>query len=285
MRVAGSAGYVQLCCAPLSSALRPPALRFSGSCHPGPETCHLSKLYLAISPFYDRMLAMKKYTFYKTVQLILFIALAAFIIVFVFPDAELFHRAANDPDLQVILWVLWGILALSYLFILLDFVFFFGYRKEYGEMEQALHEDPVSGIANRLSCDAYIERYLDKPLPPNMACVMLDLTSLADVNRDLGHVRGNALIRDFSELLSESAAGKCFVGRNGGNKFIAIFENGSEGSINAFLKALRDKSAAYNLKHEDGGIEFTSGTAYRENSGAETITDLISLAFKRLGEG
>lgn len=45
------------------------------------------------------------------------------------------------------------------------------------------------------------------------------------INNTYGHVIGNATIQSFSDVLSGASVGLCFVGRNGGNKFLALFEN------------------------------------------------------------
>ena len=103
---------------------------------------------------------MKKYTAYKTIQLVLLIAGAAFIIMRVFASSELYRQVATDLPMRTLAVVLWVVLAISFLFVFLDFAFFFGYTKEYRELEFAAHSDPTSGIANRFSCDMILEKYL-----------------------------------------------------------------------------------------------------------------------------
>lgn len=225
---------------------------------------------------------MKKYNAYKTVQLVLFIALTVVIILRIFPSAEIYHQAATDPAMKILCAVLWAVLGLSFLFILLDFTFFFGYMKEYREMEQAIHSDPVSGIANRLSCDMYIEKYLDKPVPENMGCIMFDLTNLKEINKEFGHLEGNATIRDFSNILRLSSEKSCFVGRNGGNKFLAIFENATELDMQSFLVRVAQRTAVYNRDTETGRIEYKYGTAMNEGNKVKGITDLIALSNSRI---
>ena len=226
---------------------------------------------------------MKKYTAYKTIQLILFIAATVLIILRIFPNSEIYHQAAVDPTMKLLYAVLWAVLGLSFLFIFLDFTYFFGYRKEYREMEYAAHSDPVSGIANRFSCDMVIERYLDKPLPENMGCLMFDLTNIQEINKLYGHVQGNVAIREFSNILRLSSDGLCFVGRNGGNKFLALFEETTDEEMQIFADRVAQRVTSHNRDAKEGPIEYSYGKAFHEDPAAiKEITQLISLANSRI---
>ena len=225
---------------------------------------------------------MKKYTAYKTVQLILFVFATMLILLKVFPDTEIYHQVAVDPTMKILCTILWAILALSFFFIFLDYTYFFGYRKEYREMEYAARSDPVSGIANRFSCDMVIEKYLDKPLPEDMGCIMFDLTNIQEINKLYGHVQGNVAIRDFSNILRLSSDGLCFVGRNGGNKFLALFEYTTKESMQIFLDRVSQRVFVYNRDAKEGPLEFNFGMAFHEGSDVKEITNLISLANSRI---
>lgn len=226
---------------------------------------------------------MKKYTAYKTIQLLLFIALAALILCRIFPSANLYHRVANDPVMKLLAAVNWVTLGLSFLFILLDFTFFFNYRKEYREMEYAAHSDPVSGIANRFSCDMMVEKYLDKPLPENMGIIMFDLSNIQEINKLYGHVQGNEAIRTYSNILRLCSDELCFVGRNGGNKFMAIFEDSSTENMQKFLDRVYQRVNMHNSNIENSELQYKFGSAFSNNEkDIKDITGLISLANSRI---
>ena len=227
---------------------------------------------------------MKKYTFYKNIQLALFVFATLVILVRVLPSSEIYHQAATDPTLKLLLGVLWAVLGLSFLFIFLDFSFFFGYRKEYRELEYAAHSDPVSGIANRFSCDMVIEKYLDKPIPENMGVIMFDITNIQETNRLYGHVQGNIVIRDFSNILRLSSEDLCFVGRNGGNKFLALFEDTSADEMQIFIDRVAQRVAAHNHDAKEGPIAYACGSAFHEEGEIKEITQLIALANSRIAK-
>lgn len=227
---------------------------------------------------------MKKFDVFKTIQLVLFIIIAAAGLFIILTDRELYQMIANDPHIRGLCILLWLALAVAFLFIFMDFSLFSTFKKEYRELDFAVSSDPVAGIANRYSCDTVIEKYLDKSLPENLGCIMFDLTNIGEVNRLWGHIRGNELIYDFSSILQSSSVNLCFVGRNGGNKFMALFENGSSQKMNTFLSRVDKKVKRYNAESQNTPIKYEYGSAYREGDQVGTITDLIALSNRRIYE-
>ena len=225
---------------------------------------------------------MKKFDIAKTIQLIVFIIITLICAGLILMNPELYHLIASDSRVQMICVLLWAVLFISFLFIALDFSLLSSWKKDFRELNFAVHSDPVAGIANRFSCDAIIDKYLDKPLPKNMCCIMFDLTNIAEINKAFGHVQGNVLIRDFSNILRVTSLKLCFVGRNGGNKFIALFEDTDQDKIDIFLSRVETKVAEHNKRKNSHPIEYRYGIAFHESDEKLTVTDLIALSFKRI---
>lgn len=225
---------------------------------------------------------MKKLDISKTIQLIIYLLLALACTSLVLLDPELYHMAALDRRIRLLCGMLWLVLLISFLFILLDFFLLSSCKRDYRELNQAVHSDPVAGIANRFSCDALIDRYLDRPLPPQMGCIMFDLTNIREINRLYGHIQGNLLIRDFSNILRITSLDLCFVGRNGGNRFLALFETCSRDRIQLFLDRVQQKVRIHNAGEGAYPIIYRYGIAFEEGEAAPTITDLIALSHERI---
>ena len=227
---------------------------------------------------------MKKSDFiYKTIQLVLYLVLTACCLGLILLDQNVYHLIASDFAYRTLCIFLWLALGLSFLFIYRDFTYFSSYSRRYRELNHAVHSDPLSGLANRFGCDVMIERYLDKPIPENLGCIMFDLTNLHEVNTHYGHLQGNRLIRDFSNILHLASANVCFAGRNGGNKFLAIFEDGDSYKMDNFLKKLDQKVQSYNQDPSSHlRIEYHYGIAFHEDSNVCSITDLIALSNRRI---
>jgi len=217
----------------------------------------------------------------KTIQLIAFIIVSVICLIVIFTDEELYHLIAVNPHIKLLCTMLWVALVLSFLSILLDFSLLSRFKRDYGELDYAVHSDPVSGISNRYSCDAYIEKYMDKPLPEDVGCIMLELSNIKETNELYGHAAGNALIRNFSNILKLTSVNLCFVGRNGGNKFLAIFESAEEDNMKMFLARINQKIKTHNADPDNHPIEFRHGAALQQRDNAKSITDLIALSDQR----
>lgn len=224
---------------------------------------------------------MKKFDILKTVQLVVFVGLAAVSLFQILTDPRLYHLVATDAQIRTLCILLWLVLVLSFLFIFLDFSHFSSFKREYKELDFAVSSDPVAGIANRYSCDALIEKYVDQPLPDNIGCIMFELTNLREINKSCGHLQGNELIREFSLILQSSSAKMCFVGRNGGNEFIALFENCSRKKLINFLKQVSKKVAEHNDTMDNAPIAYRYGVAFNEGHPGGSITELVALSARR----
>ena len=227
---------------------------------------------------------MKKIDRFKTVQLIVYIILTAICCFLIFTNEDLFHAIALDSRVRTVCILLWVCLGISFLFIFIDFSMFGSVKRAYRELDYAVHRDPVAGIANRYSSDAVIEKYLDKPLPANVGAVMFDLTNIKEINEKYGHLQGNDAIRVFGTILSMESVDLCFVSRNGGNRFLAIFEDGSEAKINKFIKRVETKVSEGNSIPGKIILEYRYGVAFNKYDNLDSITELISLSARRINQ-
>lgn len=220
---------------------------------------------------------MKKFNIYKSVQFILLAVIMAVGLYMVLINPEI----SANASIRMTCTLLLGSVGLSLLFTVVDFIFFTSPQNR-RKLGLSIFFDPVAGIANRHGCDVLIEKYWDKPLPKNIGCIMFELTNLKEINQTYGHLQGNKLIHDFSSFLQEASFDLCFVGRNGGNKFLAVFEICDYEKIKTFLDHLDNNVSKHNKMPDIHPIRFHFGIAFDEGSKVRTITELIALADKRI---
>ncbi len=225
---------------------------------------------------------MKLFKIVKTIQLIIFFIIAGLGLMVIFTNEELYHLIGTNVHVKLLCGILWAVMGLSFLFLLIDFSQYASIKQEYYALSRALHSDPVSGIANRYSCDVLIEKYENKPLPSNIGCIMFELTNITETNRLYGHDCGNRLIRNFSNILKRTSVDLCFVGRNGGNKFLAIFEEGSQEKIETLLSRIEQKITTYNANEQNEPAQYSFGIASNEQENVQSLTELIALANSRI---
>ena len=224
---------------------------------------------------------MKRFDRIKTIQLIALIGLTIASLIVIFTDQELYAAIARDPGVRYLALMLWIVIGLSFAFLFFDFSSYADLKRENTELDNAVYSDALTGIANRYSVDAYIGAFLNQPLPKDMGCMTIELTNLGEINKKTGHSGGDAAILAFAEILAASAGGVCFIGRNGGNKFVAIFRECSENRLMRFRKAVAEGTAAYNEKHADAPVRYCEGTAFDEGEKAKTLTELVALSDRR----
>lgn len=226
---------------------------------------------------------MKRFSTFKIIQLALLIVMALLSIYLLIqaPVKQFIFSSSAATALFVVVWIL---LLTSFLFLLVDFRIISSIKLNYHNLYDVAYSDQISGIPNRFSCDTVIEKYYDQKLPDDIACIMIDLTNLPEVNRLYDHTTGNKLLKDFSGILSSASLSLCFLGRNGGNKFLAIFEHTDQNKIDTFLARVADRVNQYNRSADAIAIEYRTGIAMNSAEHLEQITPLIALANKRIYE-
>lgn len=224
---------------------------------------------------------MKKFNTFKIVQLILLIILTA-VSLYMLMQPEVKQYIFDSTPATILFIIVWAVLLVTFIFLLIDFSLISSMKMDYHNLYDVAYSDPLSGIPNRFSCDTIIEKYYDKKLPDDIACVMINLSNLPEINTLYDHRTGNKVLKDFSGILSTAAVSLCFVGRNGGNKFLAIFENCTDEKLNTFLDRVTDRVDQYNQASDSISMEYRIGKAMNRDEHLEQITKLISLANSRI---
>lgn len=227
---------------------------------------------------------MKKINSIKILQLVVLAALTIAALALAFINQEALKELASKPLVLGIYILIWLVLILSFIFLYLDFHRLSKLQMEFDTLSKATFSDNISGIPNRFSCDILLDKYKNLGAPKSAACAMIVLTSLSDVNNRYGHDIGDEHIKAFSDVFTRCAASLCFAGRNGGDKFLAIFEDTSETAVPDFLELLKSEIEKHNTLSESSVIEYRYGVAENTHEHYENIIDLITLANKRIYE-
>ena len=226
---------------------------------------------------------MKRFHSSKMVQLVILILLTL-VSLFALLQPEVKQFVFSSTAATLLFLVVWLVLLISFIFLLVDFNVISSMKLDYNDLYGAAYADQISGMPNRFSCDTLIEKYYDQDLPADIGCVMIDLSNLTKVNHQYDRKVGNQMLKDFSDILTASAISLCFVGRNGGNKFLSIFEDCTEKKLQIFLSRIDKKVEEHNTQPDSVAIEYKTGSALNTKEGLTQIDQLISLANKRISE-
>ena len=134
--------------------------------------------------------------------------------------------------------LLWSFFLANVIFIILDFRVFYKTLQVSDEIQHAAYLDDLTGMPNRFSCDLVFQMYAEPEKIQHVGCALIEIDNLITTNEQLGREAGNQILIDFSNILEEIGSDYGFVGRNGGNEFLLVVENGNKQSMENFFNEL-----------------------------------------------
>lgn len=151
------------------------------------------------------------------------------------------------------------------------------------QLEKKAYLDLHTGLPNKGSCEKF---FGDAQLLQNpTAVIVYDLNDLKLVNDTQGHVSGDQYILNFARLLRASIPRSDFVGRYGGDEFMAVIYDASDEKLQALQTRLAETVEQWNASHRGDGrvaLSYASGWAFFGDCKQCTFVDLFNLADKNM---
>lgn len=136
--------------------------------------------------------------------------------------------------------------------------------------------DVHTGLPNKSRCEDLLNSsgFITEPL----CFVMFDLNNLKEVNDTLGHAAGDSMIANFAHILRKVVPEKDFVGRFGGDEFIAILYDTTSGQADELLEKLHATIKQYHSSNMPDAISYAYGYSYSMNYKDCTLRNLLDKA-------
>lgn len=147
-------------------------------------------------------------------------------------------------------------------------------------LQKKVYLDEATGLPNKNKCEELLSDF--SLLEESIGVCVFDLNNLRIINNSMGHEMGDEYIRRFAMLLRESVPEEHFVGRAGGDEFIAIMKNQSHEQMQEILKRLRAHVWKYSEDHTDMPISYAAGYALSEDQEDCTMRTLFAEADKNM---
>ena len=147
-------------------------------------------------------------------------------------------------------------------------------------LQKKVYLDEATGLPNKNKCEELLSDF--SLLEESIGVCVFDLNNLRIINNSMGHEMGDEYIRRFAVLLRESVPEEHFVGRAGGDEFIAIMKNQSHEQMQEILKRLRAHVWKYSEDHTDMPISYAAGYALSEDQEDCTMRTLFAEADKNM---
>ncbi|MCR5626347.1 MAG: GGDEF domain-containing protein [Lachnospiraceae bacterium] len=170
--------------------------------------------------------------------------------------------------------------------ILLNFMLFitesYARKREYASLARLAYIDEMTELYNRAMSDKKMD---DMDHSSEDYCIIsIDVNGLKRVNDEMGHAKGDILLKNVAGVLGEVFSDKATVCRIGGDEFTAFVEKGDERSINSLINDM--KLQINDLNSENDGIYYSVsyGLAFRHDCPGEDSHAVFMLADKRMYE-
>ena len=143
-------------------------------------------------------------------------------------------------------------------------------------LEQKAFVDAHTGLPNKNACNELLNK--KDIITDSTACIMFDLNNLRIINNQQGHERGDLYINLFAKSLRNGVDENQFVGRCGGDEFIAFFKNVTKEDVKRNLENIKKECA----KCSEIPLSYAAGFAYSNDFSKLTMRELFCQADKNM---
>lgn len=136
--------------------------------------------------------------------------------------------------------------------------------------------DTHTSLLNKSKCNEILDQ--ERNIKDPVAIIMFDLNGLKQVNDEQGHEVGDALIRAFAEIIKNKVDKLDFLGRYGGDEFLAVIRKANSEKVKHLLESIEEEVIAYNKDQSVFTLSYASGYALSENHPKISLRELLEKA-------
>ena len=135
----------------------------------------------------------------KTVQLILLLLLETAYVLVLTLNPALGTKLFEDRTLFILCTLSWILALFNLIWLLYDFYKLRTFAEESHALNRAAFLDHLTGIPNRHGLDVVFETYDSPESLAHVACYMVTITNLKEINQTMGHVVGDQMLKEYNE--------------------------------------------------------------------------------------
>ncbi|WP_428374745.1 EAL domain-containing protein [Lichenicoccus sp.] len=149
--------------------------------------------------------------------------------------------------------------------------------------------DPLTGLANRRTIEAHLERWRVEALHPVAALLSVDIDRFKTINDTFGHAGGDEILIQTAARLRHAAPAGSIVGRLGGDEFVILWEGaGPQEAERLALALVQELAQPIVLQGQGRHVNTSIGVASAAAAGPDVLmrqADAAMYAAKRAGGG
>jgi diguanylate cyclase len=134
--------------------------------------------------------------------------------------------------------------------------------------QESAERDPLTGLLNRRALESALTRAVTtaRKADAALSIAFCDIDNFKRLNDVHGHALGDRVLRLVGDCLSEDADDRTFVGRQGGEEFVVLFEGVPVIEAAARIDAIREALSQRTLRSRSDGtpigkVTFSAGVA------------------------
>lgn len=141
-----------------------------------------------------------------------------------------------------------------------------------------IYMDHLTGVYNRRQLDTFLtdRMKLAKNRQP-LSCILLDIDHFKKINDNLGHVAGDAALKDASAILKNCIQKGDFLARFGGDEFIILTDICDEATLKGMCERIRESVRQFNQTQKRlYTLDFSMGSAVYDPGTGWDKSDFIA---------
>lgn len=148
--------------------------------------------------------------------------------------------------------------------------------------ERMAFVDSLTGVSNRARCSIILDK-LETYRKESVMIISFDLNDFKQINDEFGHKQGDEALKTFAKVLDKTFGKQGFIGRMGGDEFIAILLNSSNEEFEKLITNMKDQVNTSNSnRNQKYLISPAYGYAIRKENEDITIQSVYEEADKKM---
>ena len=149
-------------------------------------------------------------------------------------------------------------------------------------LQSKVYKDEATGLPNKNKCEELLNREEPIPAEEQVAVCVFDLNNLRTINNTMGHEKGDEYIHNFAQELRAAMPADQFVGRDGGDEFLAVLRGMDHMAVRHCLQQVRHHIQEYSASHPEMPLSYAVGYGLSTDLEGSTMRELFREADKNM---
>lgn len=153
-------------------------------------------------------------------------------------------------------------------------------RRQVTDLEQALREDPLTGLYNQLGFDERLDELLKESVQHRLplSVAFFDINNFKRFNDRYGHAGGDAVIKAVAAAVQREVDQYGLVGRLHGDEFAVALPEVTEDLAEGYCDSLRERISRLPIDCQGQRVSVTVTFGVKQWKPGESLSQLMSAA-------